>query len=466
MFDNYQYSEHLKFMLNCTYLIIGSGQTGLILTKELIKTGEKIILVEQDKFGGSYLHTKELAKNKITELSEDFSTGLRLFKNHPDTFSVLRKLRQSTKIKIAKYIQAEADKQFKDLEENQNFKYLNGVAKISNKNLAEINSKKERHFIKFKKLLLATGKNIMIKPKLKGLSKADFLFRHNVFLFNETPSKLAIIGCTPETLEVASIYSGLGVKVNLYEKKPPQKALTKLDRTGFNFLIKSLMKRNVNFSFETEIKEIQKDKKDLILVDSNKNEYNNSHVYFDVQEVFEDENLNLSATTNIPFTEEGIKINSQTNQVATNIYAFGSCAGQENINKYFGLYNFIKQELPREETVENFKSLGGFSKYLNLDFNNFSKEIKISSYLPVTNIGLSERQAEAIHGTFIKVELIENSLYKGFIKIICKPGLFELLGVTLAGDFFAILRFFTIYSFNKRLSYLKYRENIKKTLGV
>ena len=36
-------------MLDCKYLIIGSGQSGLILAKNLVKLGKKIILVEESE---------------------------------------------------------------------------------------------------------------------------------------------------------------------------------------------------------------------------------------------------------------------------------------------------------------------------------------------------------------------------------------------------------------------------------
>ena len=103
-------------MLKCKYLIIGSGETGLILAKELSKLKEKVILVEQAELGGSFLQTTDYPKTLLTKESEEFATSLKSLKNHPDTFSVLRKFRQKISDNITNNIKIETNSALNTIE--------------------------------------------------------------------------------------------------------------------------------------------------------------------------------------------------------------------------------------------------------------------------------------------------------------------------------------------------------------
>ena len=107
-------------MLKCKYLIIGSGETGLILAKELSKLKEKVILVEQAELGGSFLQTTDYPKTLLTKESEEFATSLKSLKNHPDTFSVLRKFRQKISDNITNNIKIETNSALNTIEKYEN----------------------------------------------------------------------------------------------------------------------------------------------------------------------------------------------------------------------------------------------------------------------------------------------------------------------------------------------------------
>jgi pyruvate/2-oxoglutarate dehydrogenase complex dihydrolipoamide dehydrogenase (E3) component len=455
-------------MLSCKYLIIGSGETGLILARELAKSGQKIILAEQNEIGGSFLHSLDIPKNILKSEAEDFATGLRMYKNHPDTFTVLRKYRQKIQEKIWEKTKLQKNKLLNNLEKIENLEIIKGKAEITSKSLAEINSETERHLVGFEQVIVAIGKSGIQKITDIELKDIDFLHKHNIFLFHEIPSKLAILGCTLETLEIASIYAGLGVKVNIYESLEVQTVMPKLDRAAFNYVIKSLMKRNVSFNFETNIKEVQKnpETKELTLIDDKRQEYKNSHIYIRVQEIFSDDSVNLNKL-GIRQSPEGIIANGNGRTVQTNISVLGNCFSQTSKqNKYANIFDYTEKELKKNS--KNPSSLLGISSYFSegeVSPNNL-RIIKINSYEPVINIGLSERNAKAVHGTYIKVDIIENLENENFIKIIYKENTGQILGIVLAGKKYSELEIYAVVSLKKNSNYKQVRNFIRSYWGI
>jgi pyruvate/2-oxoglutarate dehydrogenase complex dihydrolipoamide dehydrogenase (E3) component len=455
-------------MLKCKYLIIGSGQTGLTLAKELSTTNEQIILVEQGNLGGSFLQNLEYPKILLTKESQEFATALKSLKNHPDTFSVLRKFRQKISDTISNQIKLETNSVLNTLEKTENIKILRGTAEFSSKSLVEVNSENEKHLVNFEKAILAVGKNRMKQPKIKGIEEIDFLFRHNAFLFLEIPSKLAFLECTEETLEVASIYSGLGVKVDIFEEKSSQQTIPKLDRTGFNYAVKELMKRNVNFYFETKIKEIKKDKKKIILIDDNRKEYEHSHIYLTIEESFKDDTLKLSKIQ-IKSSEYGIESSAQGKTKYNHIYALGDCSEKTNEkNKQSVIFDFIQREkadLEKQKGISNVLNLKNY--FGEKDFLYSTLRIKkINTYSPVINVGLSERNARAIHGTYINTEIIETNQFSGFLKIIYKSNNGQVLGIVCTGDFCLKLSDYAILVLTTSQDYKSIRNYLRGRYGI
>jgi pyruvate/2-oxoglutarate dehydrogenase complex dihydrolipoamide dehydrogenase (E3) component len=455
-------------MLKCKYLIIGSGETGLILAKELSKLKEKVILVEQADLGGSFLQTTDYPKTLLTKESEEFATALKSLKNHPDTFLVLRKFRQKISDNITNNIKIETNSALNTIEKYENTEILVGTAQFNSSSLVEVNSETERHLVNFEKVIIAVGKNRMKQPKLKGLSRVNFLFRHNVFLFKEIPSKLAIIGCALETLEVASVYSGLGVKVSIFEEKTSEQTIPKLDRTGFNYAIKELMKRNVNFYFETKIREIKQVEKKLILVDDNRKEYEKSHIYVIVDEFFKDNSLKLDKIQ-LSSDESGIETNNFGKTKQNGIFALGNCSNKSNQkNKYSLIYNFIKKEADLQKKKKGVSAVLDLKNYFgDRDFLYPTLRInKINTYCPVINVGLSERNAKAIHGTYIETEIIEDYHLSGFFKIVYKTNNNQVLGITCAGDFCKKFTDYAILALSLNQDYKTIRNYIRTRYGV
>ncbi|MEI6728944.1 MAG: FAD-dependent oxidoreductase [bacterium] len=453
-------------MVKTKYIIIGSGETGIRLAQELVKTGDKVILVEQDTFGGTFIHSLDYPKYLLNNESEEFAVGLKLFKSNLETFSVLRKYRQKISHKIADESSKHGNRELASLEKYKNFTFLLGKAEFFSKSMVEINSSQERHLVSFEECSLAVGKNVMEKPDIKGLEKVAFLFQHSAYLFAQIPSKLAIIGCTKENLEVAGIYSSLGVKISIFESKSATKSLSELDRSLFNYLLKSLNLRQVEFFFDTQIKEVKKSGKSLVLADASREEYKFSHIYVNIKESFEDDGLNLKKVL-VKSKKAGIEAGKDGKTSQKNILAFGECNPEISPGtKLSTLLNYTQSQI-NKKTSRSVSILDLKKLLLDKDSTALDLDIlKIENFDPVVNLGFSEQSGVKNFGNSVKSFLIETPDKDGFLKAIYKEAQGQIIGFALAGDFAKEFEAYGISFLKKGLNLKQLRSFLASYLGV
>lgn len=438
-------------MISCRYLIIGSGETGLLLAKKLLELKESVILVEESEFGGSFLNKKELPKKILTKESEIFAASLKLFKDYPDTFSVIRKYRQKISTKMEMEIKKARNKNLVTFEKHTGFKFISGKAEFFSKSLVEVNSETERHLISFQECIIAVGKNSKSLPKIEGLEKVNFLDQDSAFLFQEIPSHLAIIGCNKDSLEVASVYSGMGVKVTIFEEKDSKKTLPDLDRTAFNYLIKSLSTRQVDFLFNNKVKELKKSAKQILILDGEREEYKVSHLY--ISSVPESDYVDLKLNKlDLKYDNKGIiaNISGKTNQ--KNIWVFGDSNKSTNPDyKFVPVYNYIASEAKKKNKQSSLSKdilsvLGGGKNTFDIRF------LKVNTFSPVSNIGHSEVSAITTFGTYIQTKVYNHKDQEDFLKVIYKQNTDQVLGVVLAGNYSQRMEDFAIMAIQKGIT--------------
>jgi pyruvate/2-oxoglutarate dehydrogenase complex dihydrolipoamide dehydrogenase (E3) component len=456
-------------MLNCNYLVIGAGNTGLNVAYELANSGKQVILVEQAELGGTYLLSQEIPKHLLSKVAKDFSTSLRLFKDHPETFSVLRKYRQKINLIIPNQIENQKKYLTEKILTHKNIQVVSGVAEFTSKSLVEVNSFTERHLINFENAIITVGKNILSSPDIDGLEDVDFLHQHNVYLFEEIPSSLAIIGTTLKSLEVANIYANLGIKVVVFEEKDSVNALKKLDRSGFNYIIKQLLTKQVEFNFQDKIVQVKPNPDGVAIVDQFGHEFTFSHVFVEAEENFTDDNLQLNKI-GINWTPKGILTTSSGQTQQRHIWALGECNSQVDFqNKSSMIYDFLEKvktgqlESPRmgmNNPLMPLQLAGNGVEPLRTELYNIDIEY------PAVTIGFSEIESASRYGKDLNIDIIESPLLEGFVKIVSKANSKQVVGVTLTGDFCKELKYFTIKSLQKNLFYIDYRNYLRSILGI
>lgn len=447
-------------MLDCEYLIIGGGQTGLTVASDLAEKGSKIILVDQNKIGGSYIFTHEIPKALLREHATNFSKSLGIFKNHPTTFQVLLGYRQKIGKQIAKAVYAKHKDWEKYFAKHKNVQIITGTAEFLSKSLAEVNSTTERHLINFKNCIIATGQDQLVKPTITGLENVDFLYKDNCFLFEYAiPSQIGLVGLTEETLEVAGIYADLGIKVDIVDKRPDlASAFPEIDKSIINFYFKRLFAKQVDLHFGFEVKEVKNNKKGEVVLKSTTGQTQSfAQVYIPLRESFSGKGLAISKV-GIKSTKTGIITDAFGKTTQSHIYALGECSNKSNRNtKQFMIQEYLQLQ---EKKLSLTKIILQKPTSLDVDFFYVLGQDSIFS------IGLGQEKATDLYGNSVKRLLILSPEGEGFAKIIYRDSTGKVLGVSLAGDICDQVKVYLLDAFVRGKNYKEIATQIKIYLNI
>ncbi|HWY48691.1 MAG TPA: FAD-dependent oxidoreductase, partial [Bryobacteraceae bacterium] len=197
------------------FLIIGGGQAGLPLARDLAKAGKKVALAERKYLGGSCVNfgctpTKAaIASARIAHLARRATEfGLRIPQVEVDFPAVLRRAGA-----IALAARTGHDKSF---ENSENPKLLRGHARFLGPGF-ELQVGSVR--VSAKQVVLDTGTRTTI-PKITGLEKVAYIHSGNWLDHTELPERLAMIGGSYIGLEMAQFYRRMGSQVTVWETSP------------------------------------------------------------------------------------------------------------------------------------------------------------------------------------------------------------------------------------------------------
>jgi len=413
-------------MLSCEYLVIGAGQTGLIICQALVKTGKSVILVDQHQLGGSFLFTKEYPKFLLREAATKFAHSLENFKDFPETFPVLIKHRETIHDLIGQAIQQKTQEIQSFFQGFSNFRFLQGTAEFISKSLVEVNSTSEKNIVNFKQCVLAVGKDQLVKPEIAGIETIDFLYQENCFLFKLVPKRMAFTELTLETLEVAAIYADLGVKVGILDKhKNVQEALPNLDQSVINFFLKKLAAQEVDLIFNFDTKEFKFNrKKELVLKDKEGKKLIFPEVYLSIPTAFSGKSLGLNKI-GIKADKRGIVTDSLGKTIHGHIYALGDCSNQTRPEtKEFMIQEYIKNQTDKPHLMQILvpKKVGLADQYYFLN-----------SRFPICSIGLSQHIAAQKYGNSVKTLVIRDNYTDSFVKVVYRDITGQVLGASSAG---------------------------------
>jgi pyruvate/2-oxoglutarate dehydrogenase complex dihydrolipoamide dehydrogenase (E3) component len=196
-------------------LIVGGGQAGPPLARDLAKAGKRVALAERKYRGGSCINfgctpTKAaIASARLAHLARravDF--GLRIPQVEVDFPAVLRRASA-----IALQFRTGLDKSF---ENSDNPKLLRGHARFLGPGFKlQVGSTQ----VLAKQVVLNTGTRTAI-PKIAGLEKVAYIHSGNWLEHAELPQRLAMIGGSYIGLEMAQFYRRMGSQVTVWEGSP------------------------------------------------------------------------------------------------------------------------------------------------------------------------------------------------------------------------------------------------------
>lgn len=444
-------------MLFHKYIVLGSGKTGLETVIQLAQKGHDVLLVEENDIGGSYLFSNDLPKEFIGKQANSIHT---LRKRLP------MEIQKSLTIDIEKIVSSRIKNRYQKIQ-NQLKKYPNlniiqGHASFGAGNIIEVVKNEERVLVAFEQCIVCVGLGQMEIPNITGLNKTPFKYQHSAFYGDNVPGSLCIIGCHQSNLEVADIYSSLGVRVTIFEQKPPEEILENHDTTTINYLLQNLLRKGVEFFFEAKVTKVEEKDKNVAVTDHENTVYNFSTLYINVKEYFKD-SLKLT-NIGLKFSHNGIYTSSAglTNQKS--IYAFGACSSSFGINSTVSqIMQYVeRQEPPKTNNdvdlsrtvtvVEN--SSKKLADLANLNFWHS----KINLEKPVCTVGLSFKEAIGKHGSYSKFVILLNDDIEGFVKLIYNDQNNELLGFAAVGECCNQTYFLGIDAIDKKLSIIELKS--------
>lgn len=292
-------------------VIIGGGQTGLLLAKQLIKSELKTLIIDKNNLG--------------IKSSLDLKNFIKLIKRYINKNEDPKKFISEFPEKL-KFINEEQNKELISfLHNNSLFKYEKGIAKEINEFSLKINDKE----VIFNKLVFATGSHYEDPKNLNNLKKEMYFNLDEIAKINKFYESVAIYGTNPQALELAYAFSLLGSNVYIFDENV--NPFNNFDDDFESILKTEFMTNKINWCLESKILNhiASSDTKIRISYTSQ-----NKNKFIEVEKIFLTENKksntkDLNTINKIPLNSKGSIIINNTFKVKenSNYYAIGDVNG-------------------------------------------------------------------------------------------------------------------------------------------
>jgi len=309
-------------------IIIGAGQAGVPLAKNLALAGKKTAIVEKRLIGGTCINdgctpTKAMVASAKAayQAGNSEALGVKIGSVKVD----LKKIKQR-KDAIVKQFRTSSEK---GIETTKGLKLFMGEAKFSGKKEITIalNDGGEE-VITANWIFINTGAKTAI-PDIEGLNETDFLTSTSILDLETVPEHLLVIGGNYIGLEFGQMFSRFGSKVTILEKSAS--ILSREDKDVSAALTEILEDEKIEVITNAQVDKISSTKNDEITatVKSGKIKKNikASHILVAVGRVPQTETLGLELS-GVKTDEKGyIVVNHKLETNVKGIYALGDVKG-------------------------------------------------------------------------------------------------------------------------------------------
>ncbi|WP_343128750.1 dihydrolipoyl dehydrogenase [Buchnera aphidicola (Kurisakia onigurumii)] len=317
-------------------LVIGGGPSGYSAAFRSSDLGMNTILLERyNQLGGVCLNVGCIPSKSLLHISKIIREN-----NYLNSIGIFSKRVNFDISNIRKWknnIINNLNIGLKNISNYRNIKHIIGTGSFKDSNTVEvINKNKERMEINFENVIIATGS--------KSINMDNISFQDER-IWNSTdalqlkyiPKKLLIIGSGIIGIEMATVYSSLGSKVDIFEHQ--KEIFPYLDKDIINIFTNS-NKDYFNFYLNTNVIKIKKEKNifSVYSICNNKEKLSQyDAILIAVGRKPEIDNLNLS-NVNVQINDFGyIEVDNQLRTNVSNIYAIGDVIGSPML-AHKGLY--------------------------------------------------------------------------------------------------------------------------------
>lgn len=404
-------------------LIIGGGPGGYEAAIRAAQLGANVVLVEEDKLGGTCLNkgcipTKALYKNAevVNSLKGMDEFGVTLDGYNLDMTKV-----QSRKNEVVNKLVSGIDQLLK----GNNVEVIKGKASFKSNKVIEVVTESGKRELTAKNIIIATGSSTSSVP-VPGIELPGVITSDEILNLQEIPKSLAILGGGVVGVEFGGIFASLGTQVTIIEFLP--KILYRLDDELSKKLTVYLKKQGIKIITGSALKEVKASDEGLKLITGN--EKGTQEITCDYLLSAAGRKPNVEGLclelTDIEYDKKGIKVDSNYKTTVDGIYAIGDVIG-----------GIMLAHVASEEGKVCVENIYGHSSKVN--YNAIPS--CVFTFPEAASVGMTEDEAKESNVEYITGKSMFGANGKaltmgegeGFVKVLAEKTSHRIIGVHLMG---------------------------------
>jgi pyruvate/2-oxoglutarate dehydrogenase complex dihydrolipoamide dehydrogenase (E3) component len=396
--------------------IIGAGSGGLSVAAGAAQMGARVVLVEGGEMGGDCLNAGCIPSKALIAAAKHahaMTTGAP-FGIEPVTPKIDF---AAVKDHVARVIETIAP-----VDSQARFEGLGvNVIRAMGHFISPTELQAGDQIIRARRFIIATGSRPLIPP-IPGVDTVPYLTNETIFALRDQPSHLIIIGGGPIGMEMAQAHRRLGCAVTVIDGAS---ALGKDDPEMAAVVLAALRKEGVTIIENAPVSGVSGTSGAISVTLKDGSICAGSHLLIAAGRKVALDNLNLAAA-NVAFTAKGVTVGTDLRSSNRRIYAVGDAAGGLQFTHVAGYHAGVIIR----------------SILFGLPQRTKSAHIPWVTYTDpeLAQVGLTEAQAKAAHGSAVTVTRIEfkhndraqtTLRTEGLIKVMVLKG--HPIGASIAG---------------------------------
>jgi len=224
-------------------VVLGGGSGGYASALRASQLGLNVVLIEQDKLGGTCLHRGCIPTKALLHAGEVADSA-----RHAGEFGVKAEFISMDMLAVNAYKDGVISKLHKGLQglvKSRNITYVEGHGKLVSKNAVEVNG------IQYsgKNIILATGSYPKTLPGLE-IDGTQIITSEQAMSMDRVPASVIVLGGGVIGCEFASVWHSFGADVTIIEGLPRLVALE--DESSSKQLERAFRKRGIKFETGTK----------------------------------------------------------------------------------------------------------------------------------------------------------------------------------------------------------------------
>ncbi len=326
---------------NC--IIIGSGPAGLYSALSCAKEGYNTAIIEKDLLGGTGFRTGCLPVKRNLDVLRKAEEAITL---SPEGIKETSSFRKNLLTNTETYM-AGSENIITQRLNTAGVDLYKGDGRFLDANTFLINDQK----LKTDNFIIATGTTPSSPPGIK-LDGKTVISHIEALKLKKLPESMIIIGGNVEGIEMASLFSSLGVKITVLEML--DLILDGTDRDLIDPVIKDLTLKGVQLYTGVKAESIEVNKpQTTVILDTGKRINSEKVLVTGLRQINIPEGIEK---TNVIFSKEGIPVNNKLQTNIANIFAVG------DINGVHGMAHIaIQQGMLITKGINGEQAINGYS---------------------------------------------------------------------------------------------------------